>query len=73
VVRILLAAGADPAIALKNTIKVLRDGVVATLDACAAVLISDQRTALLAVAHPDEFVQLRAIAASTEKRSAVRR
>ncbi|WP_276968260.1 ankyrin repeat domain-containing protein [Metallibacterium scheffleri] len=73
IARCLMAAFADPVIALKSALKSNRNDVVAMLDACAAVLTSAQRAALLAVAHPDEFVQLRAIAASTEKQRAIRR
>jgi len=70
---LLLAAGAGPAVALQNAPKNARNHVVTMLDAHAAALTSKQRTALLAVSRPGELVQLRAIAASTEKRSAVRR
>jgi len=73
VVYVLLTAGANPAVALENVIKEDRSDVAATLDACATVLSQEQRTELLAVSRPNEFIQLRAIAASTEKHRAVRR
>jgi len=73
IARCLMAARADPVIALKSTPGDERGDVTATLDACAAALTSEQRAALLAVAHPDEFVQLRAIAASAEKHRAIHR
>jgi len=73
VVRILLAAGADPAVALKSTLQENRSDAAATLDACAAVLSQDQRTALLDISRPGEFVRLRAIVASAAKHRAVRR
>ncbi len=73
IVSLLLAAGANPVIALENTHQADRGDVVTTLDACAAALTSAQRAALLDASRPGELVQLRAIAASTEKRGAVRR
>jgi len=58
---------------LENTPKADRGDVVTTLDACAAVLTSEQRGALLAVSHPGEFVQLRALAVSAEKQRVLHR
>jgi len=73
IVNRLLAAGANPVIALENTSQADRGDVVTTLDACAAVLTSEQRAALLAISRPGEFVQLRAIAASAVKHRTMRR
>jgi len=72
-VRLLLAAGADPVVALKNTHKNDRGNVVTILDACADVVTSEHRAALLAISRQDEFVQLRAIAESPEKHRAIHR
>jgi len=74
VVSLLLAAGADPAVALKSAIEKDRgNNVATTLDACAAVLSKEQRAALLSISRPSEFVQSRAIAASAVKHRTMRR
>jgi len=73
IVNRLLAAGANPVITLENTPEADRGDVVTALDACAAVLSQDQRTALLDISRPGEFVRLRAIVASAAKHRAVRR
>jgi len=73
VVRILLATGADPVVVLKNAIGGDRNKVATTLDGCVDVLNQEQRAALLAPSPPNEFIQLRAINISAEKRRAARR
>jgi len=73
VVRVFLAVGGDPIIALKNTIADDRSDVVTTPDGCVAALSQDQRTALLDISRPGEFVRSRAIVASAAKHRAVRR
>jgi len=73
IVNRLLAAGADPVVAFENAPEGDRCNVANALDACAAVLTSAQRAALLAVSRPGELVQLRAIAAAAAKHRAIHR
>jgi len=73
VVRLLLAAGADPIAALKKADRDDRNDVAEVFDAHASMLSSGQRTALLAMAEPDTFVQLRALEAAAKKQRAIRR
>jgi len=73
VTRLLLAAGADPIVAWEKTDEKSRKLFMTTLDACGDALTEAQRTALLAAAAADDFVKLRAAAASASTHQTLRR
>jgi len=69
IVRLLLAAGADPIVAWEKTNEKSRKFFMTTLDACGDALTQEQRDVLIAASRPDEFARLRAaLAASNHAR-----